>query len=74
MKTFVGKHLNCKLIFPIKTTREAFKKKCSKLGSFAKQGGGSDRMGRMTQPPYMVIRNFKTTSHFLKSYPPNLGH
>ena len=30
---------------------------------------GGLRIGKLTQPPYLVIRNVKTTSHFLKVTP-----
>ena len=33
------------------------------------RGGGSDQIGRLTKPPYLVTRNVKTTSHFLKVTP-----
>ena len=46
--------------------REAFKT----MGHLPNRGGGgSDQIGRLTQPPYLVIRNVKTTSHFLKVTP-----
>ena len=48
--------------------REAIKK-VQNLGHLPNRGGGSDRIGRLTQPNDLVIRNVKTTSDFLKVTP-----
>ena len=47
---------------------EASKKKNGKFGPLAETGGGSGPV-RRSQLSYLVIRNVKTTSHFLKVTP-----
>ena len=48
---------------------EALKKNVLNLGHLPNRGGGSARIGRLTQPPYLVIRNVKTMGLFLKVTP-----
>ena len=59
--------LSASMIQKYKEVREAFTKKESKTLDICQTGeGGSGSSGWMSQPPYLVIRNVKTTNHFLK--------
>ena len=53
----------------IRKTIDNYDKKGARLGTYANRGGGSDPLGQTSQPPYLVIRNVKTTSHFVKVTP-----